>query len=157
MPETYTLQIDGGTLRRGFWIYVWEAITGNGEKLLYVGRTGDNSTPNAQSPFNRMGQHLGNTKNSSMLRNHLDKRGVVPEECQFRLVAHGPSFDEVANNDMDAHMQVRDVVGALEKKLADELKAASYEVMNNVNCTWPRDEALYAQVRPAFAAEFENL
>lgn len=95
MAETYTMQIAGGTLRRGFWLYVWHVTTAGGDELLYVGRTGDNSTPNAQSPFNRMGQHLGNAETSSMLRNHLVKRGVVPEECKFRLVAHGPIFDEV--------------------------------------------------------------
>jgi hypothetical protein len=94
MPRTYTVTIDGRTLHRGFWLYVWEVTAPGGEKLLYVGRTGDNSTPNVQSPFNRMGQHLGNTE-SSMLRNHLVKRDVVPERCQFRLVAHGPIFDEV--------------------------------------------------------------
>jgi len=104
-----------------------------------------------------MGQHLGNTETSSMLRNHLVKRGVVPEECQFRLVAHGPIFDEAPDKTMEAHIEIRDVVGALEKKLADELRAAGYDVMNTVNCTWPLNEELYAQVRPAFAAEFDGM
>jgi hypothetical protein len=119
--QTYTLRIHGATLRRGFWLYVWEVTTATGGKLLYVGRTGDNSAPNAQSPFNRMGQHLGNTESSSMLRNHLVKRGIVPEECEFRLVAHGPIFDEVGDKTMESHAKVRDVVGASEKKLADDL------------------------------------
>lgn len=43
------------------------------------------------------------------------------------------------------------------RSAADELKAAGYEVMNKVNCNWPLDEDLYAQVRDEFAAEFENL
>jgi hypothetical protein len=157
MPQTYTLIIDGATLRRGFWLYVWEVTTPCGQVLLYVGRTGDNSTPNAQSPFNRMGQHLGNAKNSSMLRNHLGAHDIVPEQCQFRLVAHGPVFDEAPNNDMEAHTKIRDVVGALEKRLAEELIDAGYHVMNTVRCNWPLDEDLYAQVRPAFAAHFPNL
>jgi hypothetical protein len=134
MPEAYTLRLDGGTLRRGFWLYVWEATTPQGEVLLYVGRTGDNSTPNAQSPFNRMGQHLGSTKNS-MPRNHLDQNGVVSEQCRFRLVAHGPLFPEVPDNDMEAHVEIRDIVGALEKKLADDLAASGYYVMTTLNAT----------------------
>jgi hypothetical protein len=56
---------------------------------------------------------------------------------------------------MDAHVKVRDVVGALEKKLADELRAAGYDVINDVNCNWPLDEKLYEQIRGAFAAEFD--
>ena len=44
-------------LERGFWLYVW-VIDGAGDTLHYVGRTGDSSSSNAQSPFNRMGQHL---------------------------------------------------------------------------------------------------
>lgn len=47
------------------------------------GRTGDNSSPNAQSPFNRMGQHLGFAKNSSALRTHLGKHGYEPEDCRY--------------------------------------------------------------------------
>ena len=49
MPETFTVTLDGAMLRRGFWLYVWEITTPNGEKVLYVGRTGDSSSPNAQS------------------------------------------------------------------------------------------------------------
>jgi len=43
LPETYTLTIAGATLRRGFWLYVWDAAAPSGDRLLYVGRTGDNS------------------------------------------------------------------------------------------------------------------
>ena len=119
--NTYEVALDGGVLRRGFWLYVWEVTTPDNQKLLYVGRTGDSSSPNAQSPFNRMGQHLGFLKNSSMLRNHLDGREVVVDQCTFRLLAHGPILDEA--DGMDAHKERRDLVGALEKKLAEDLAA----------------------------------
>ena len=33
------MRIDGATLRRGFWLCVWEATTAQGEQLPYVGRT----------------------------------------------------------------------------------------------------------------------
>jgi hypothetical protein len=51
--------------------------------MLYVGRTGDSSSPDAQSPFNRMGQHLAFAKNRSMLRNHLQGRDVSPVSARF--------------------------------------------------------------------------
>ncbi|MFN8160882.1 MAG: hypothetical protein U0R52_07555 [Solirubrobacterales bacterium] len=155
MPNTHTVALDGGTLQRGFWLYTWEVTPPDGEKLLYVGRTGDSSSPNAQSPFNRMGKHLGNLETSSMLRNHLDKRGVLPEQCKFRLVAHGPILEEA--DGMEAHKERRDLIGALEKKLAEDLAAAGYEVMNTVNCLKPLDEEMYAPVHAAFAQEFRGL
>lgn len=109
-PRTYEVTLEGGTLRRGFWLYVWEVVTPHGQKLLYVGRTGDSSSPKAASPFNRMGQHLGSIKASNMLRAHLGKRDVAPEDCVFRFVAHGPILAEAG--DWSGHVPRRDVVGA---------------------------------------------
>lgn len=60
---TQVVEFDGAFLQRGFWLYVWRVIAPNSTEVLYVGRTGDSSSPNAQSPFNRMGQHLGFQKN----------------------------------------------------------------------------------------------
>ena len=94
MPKTFTVTLDGAMLRRGFWLYVWEITTPDGKEVLYVGRTGDNSSPYAQSLFNRLGQNLGTLANASMVRNNLEKRGIDPAQCQFRMVGHGPIFDE---------------------------------------------------------------
>jgi hypothetical protein len=57
-PALHQLSLPGAMLARGFWLYVWEVTTTSGEKWLYVGRTGDSSSPNAQSPFARLSQHL---------------------------------------------------------------------------------------------------
>jgi hypothetical protein len=51
MPKTFSVTLDGAMLRRGFWLYVWEIKTPDGKDVLYVGRTGDNSSPYAQSLF----------------------------------------------------------------------------------------------------------
>lgn len=37
MPDTLSVEFDGGLLRRGFSLYVIEATTPAGDKLLYVG------------------------------------------------------------------------------------------------------------------------
>lgn len=157
MAETFTVTLDGAMLRRGFWLYVWEITTPNDDKVLYVGRTGDSSSPNAQSLFNRMGQNLGTLATSSMVRNNLEKRGVDPIDCQFRMVGRGPVFDEPATKTMETHKPIRDQVAALEKKLADDLTAAGYDVMNIVRSSAVLDETLYEQVRAAFAEEFPGL
>ena len=157
MPETFTVTLDGAMLRRGFWLYVWEITTPEGKNVLYVGRTGDNSSPYAQSLFNRLGQNLGTLTTASMVRNNLEKRGINPAGCRFRMVGHGPVFEEVPDKDFEAHKAVRDKVGAVEKKLAADLKAAGYDVMNEVRWNAPLDKELYEPVRAAFGAEFPGL
>lgn len=62
-PATHCLDFDGRILQCGFWLYVWKITPRTGPAFHYVGRTGDSSSFNAQSPFNRMGQHLGFKKN----------------------------------------------------------------------------------------------
>lgn len=157
MPTTFTVTLDGAMLRRGFWLYVWEITTRDGTKVLYVGRTGDNSSPYAQSLFNRLGQNLGTLTTASMVRNNLNKRGIDPTTCQFRMVGYGPVFAEVPGADFAAHKPVRDKVGAVEKRLAEDLKGAGYDVMNVVRWKAPLDEELYEPVRAAFAVEFPGL
>ena len=156
MPAaTHTLTFTGDILQRGFWLYIWEATTAGGAALHYVGRTGDNSSRFAQSPFVRMGQHLGFAKNSSMLRTHLRAHNVDPEICAYRLVAHGPILDEAA--DFAAHLPKRDLMAGLEKALAEAMAAAGYTVMNTVTTRHPVDAAIFAPIRRAFAAEFPAL
>src|SRR3954452_18566508 len=137
MPEFFNVTLDGAMLRRGFYLYVWEITPPTGGKVLYVGRTGDSSAPNAQSLFNRLGQNLGILATSSMVRNNLEKRGIDPTQCQFEMVGYGPIFDEVPDKTMEAHKPVRDKVGAAEKKLGEDLVAAGYDVMNTIRCSAP--------------------
>jgi hypothetical protein len=154
-PVTQTLSFDGGFLSRGFWIYVWQVLAPGGSELYYVGRTGDSSSLYAQSPFNRMGQHLGFAKNSNMLRKYLGTRDVEPNDCKFRLVAHGPILDEA--EDLETHRERRDRVAGVEKALAEAMKVAGYDVMNIVLCRKTLDEPMFADVRAAFALEFHRL
>lgn len=155
--STQIVQFDGQFLSRGFWLYAWEVSLPSDTTIVYVGRTGDSSSPHAQSPFNRMGQHLGRAVNSSMLRNHLDKQGADPDQCRYRLIAHGPVLPEVATKEMADHKVSRDVVAAMEKQLATDLKDAGYDVVNTVTSKKLLDPDLYAPVRAAFAKELTGL
>jgi hypothetical protein len=155
--EAHELRFDGGILQRGFWLYVWEVTPAGRAPLYYVGRTGDSSSTNAQSPFNRMGQHLGFAKNSNMLRRHLTQHGAAPESCSFRLVALGPLEQEASNPDRRAYDQRRDLVAAMEKALAEFLASSGLEVMNRVASRKVLDEARFKQVRAAFARAFPAL
>jgi hypothetical protein len=152
---THALSIPAAMLERGFWLYVWQVKAPEGE-FLYVGRTGDNSSPYATPPYQRMGQHLGHQKTQNALRKHLEKKGISPERCTaFHLVAHGPLYPQA--KDMEAHKAPRDVVAALEKELAEALMSAGYEVMNTVHCRKPLDAEMFCAVRAAFAAHFSKL
>lgn len=152
---THELSFDGALLSRGFWLYVWEIGTPGGTTLYYVGRTGDSSSANAQSPFNRMGQHLGFNDKSNVLRRHLRGMGIEPGTCSFRLVAHGPILAE--SKDHDEHRKSRDHVAAMEKALTDGMTRAGYQVINTVNCKQRLDEETFATVKAAFAEHFPRL
>lgn len=153
--ELHTLTLPGPMLQRGFWLYVWRVKADKGQ-FLYVGRTGDSSSPHATPPYQRMGQHLGHQKAQNMLRQNLEKKGIEPELCtSFELVAYGPMFPEA--EDMAAHREPRDTMAALEKALALALKDAGYDVLNEVKSRKRLDRDLLRQVLHAFAAHFPRL
>ena len=152
---THAVTFSGELLQRGFWLYLWEIKTPEQTYLYYAGRTGDSSSSNAQSPFNRMGQHLGFNDKSNVLRRHLKKRGIAPEKCEFRLVAYGPILGEAMTQ--SEHRQVRDIIAALEKALAEAMTEAGYTLINTVGCRMPLDEKRFKAVRAAFAAHFPKL
>jgi hypothetical protein len=112
-----------------------------------------------------MGQHLGGSKNQNALRRQLEVRGIAPEDClSFHFIAHGPLYPEIerASGDshrvrMTAHTAVRDIVAPMEKVLADDLRAAGYDVLNTVGCKKPLDRELWRPVRRAFEAHFPGL
>jgi hypothetical protein len=167
-PATHTITLPGALLERGFWLYVWRVESPLGQ-FLYVGRTGDNSSPNASAPYTRMGQHLGSIDNQNALHNHLVKRQIDPGQCTFHMIAHGPIHPEVErpadknerktrrNELFNVHLPIRNKVGALERVLAEALAAAGYTVLNTVKWKHTHEPAAWAAVQDAFSAEFPRL
>lgn len=151
----HSLSFAGGLLQRGFWLYVWEITAGDGMTLYYVGRTGDSSSINAQSPFNRLVQHLGFALASNMLRQHLQGKGITAEKCDFRFMAYGPIMEEASTE--EKHRERRDITGALEKALAVALKDSGYDVLNTVKCRRMPDQNRWDKVRNAFAVYFPKI
>ncbi len=139
------MEFSGKLLKRGFWLYVWD-IREDRRHHVHVGRTGDSSSPNASSPFRRIGQHLDlrvTAKGNALLR-QLKKAQVNPESCTFEMTAIGPIFEE--QETMSEHKPLRDKTAALESALALELKRRGYNVLG----THPRaaevDPGLYEQL-----------
>lgn len=160
----HRVTLPGPMLQRGFWLYVWRVQTPVGERL-YVGRTGDSSSPHATAPYTRMGQHLGFSKAQNSLRRLLTEAGVEPENCgQFDLISYGPIFPEIGmtkeqlrHEQMLLHTPVRDQMAGLEKKLRDALVAAGYKVLNVVHSKKQYDTAHWNAVQKAFAKHFPEL
>ncbi len=156
-PSTHLVTLPGLILERGFWLYVLRAETLHGE-FLYVGRTGDNSSPFATQPYQRMGQHLGHQRTVNMLRRYLEARDIRPEHCKaLHMVSYGPIFPETIGKDMALHKPVRDIMAALEKALAEALSEAGYNVFNTVRSRKPLDTERWGVVREAFAEYFPRL
>lgn len=162
-PALHTLSFPGAMVQRGFWLYVWRVQLPESE-VLYVGRTGDNSSPHATAPYTRMGQHLGNIKTQNALRKHLKARGVEPQDCEkFELIAFGPLYPEVSDPNLDRkglfqlHQPFRNIVGAQERELARELKNAGYDVLNTVKWRHEPDLKLRDDIRDEFATHFPKL
>ncbi|NMH60319.1 hypothetical protein [Alteromonas ponticola] len=117
---SYKMKFSGQVLERGFWLYVWK-ICYESNSYFYVGRTGDSSSPNAASPFNRIGQHLDfrmNAKGSSMAK-RLKQAGIDPVRSEFEMIALGPFFEE--QSDFEAHKPKRDFMATLEVEAANFL------------------------------------
>jgi hypothetical protein len=111
-----------------------------------------------------MGQHLGTVKTQNALRSHLEKREIDILACSFELIAHGPIYPEVADlpgasrtDLMKEHLPIRNLVGAMEKALAEELREAGYTVLNQVKWSHRHDPAVWGLVRAAFAEKFPRL
>jgi hypothetical protein len=132
-----TMSFDGALLKRGFWLYVWR-IEAAARHVLYVGRTGDSSSPNASSPFRRIGQHLDPSPNAkgNALARQLEKAAIDPTTCTFEMMAFGPVFPEQSS--MEEHKVYRDRAAALERALADHLTAQGHTVIG----THPRPRLL---------------
>ena len=159
MPaSTHVLTFPGAIDERGFWLYVWRIETPQAPKgiVLYVGCTGDTGSVNASSPLARMGQHLGTNSRENALRRHLEECGIDPELCtEFKMVSYGPLFPE--EKERSKHMRRWRRVAALEKKLADTLRSAEYDVLNEVNWKQALDQKLWHEVREAFSKPFPEL
>jgi hypothetical protein len=125
--KTFSMTFDGSVLNRGFWIYIWDIHST--DRFLYVGRTGDSSSPNASSPFSRISQHLNfraSAKGNSIAKRLLE-RNIFPNACSYEMIAIGPIFPEQDN--FEAHIPYRDKMATLEKFVADLLCSKGYSVL----------------------------
>lgn len=142
---TQFLSFRGPLLQRGFWLYTWE-ISHEAHKMYYVGRTGDSSSKNANSPFSRVGMHFDirpNAKANSLLR-RLKSEGLSPDACEYRMVAVGPLYPEQA--DFEAHKPYRNIVATLEHELAKTLLSRGLKVLGKHHPSAALDEALFQHV-----------
>jgi hypothetical protein len=124
----YEMSFEGEVLQRGFWLYVWEIVFSQ-KTYIYVGRTGDSSSPHASSPFNRIGQHLdfrANARGNSLAKRLMEAK-VDPKRSKFRMLALGPLFKE--QNLFEAHKPYRDQMATFEYETAEYLRTMKFNVL----------------------------
>lgn len=150
----HKIRFDGKMLNRGFWLYVIDVRSTN-RRYLYLGRTGDSSSPNAASPFMRIGRHLEfkpNAKGNTLVRN-LWSVGVDPSNATFCMIAVGPLFPEQEN--MTEHKPIRDRMAALERDVAQVLRADGFEVLGSHSSHSSTEPRLLEEVLALLKDELE--
>jgi len=128
ITKSFQMAFDGQILKRGFWLYILE-IRHKNQKYLYIGRTGDSSSPNASSPFNRIGQHLDtrpNAKGNSLSR-RLQESNINPQNSRFRMLSIGPLFPE--QETFEDHKPLRDKMATIEHEIAQYLRENNFNVL----------------------------
>ena len=156
MLPSHSMRFDGRILARGFWLYVWEIVHTAG-RCYYIGRTGDSSSPHAQSPFVRVGEHLNsgaNAKANSMAK-QLRAAKIDPVACSFEMVGIGPIFPE--QNTMAAHKPIRDRMSAVERDLAGFIRSRGYTVIGQHQSNAPAEPALLRQILDVIEARFPEI
>ena len=150
------MKFDGKLLDRGFWLYVWR-ISAPIKTCLYVGRTGDSSSRYANSPFNRIGQHLDfrKTAKGNAMARQLKYEGINPRDCSFEMLAIGPIFPE--QNTFENHKPYRDKVAALEKAASIYLKNRGYAVIGDHRASHEPDANIFAKVTGLLDNEFPDI
>ncbi len=153
MLHSYCMSFSGQLLKRGFWLYIWRIDKPN-SRHLYVGRTGDSSSPHASSPFKRIGEHLDVRRGSkgNALGKQLRRAGLDSHDCTFEMVAFGPIFPEQPT--FEEHVPLRDKMAALERAVADELRRRGYTVLGTHPRVGVSDASLFDDIRQVLDSKF---
>ena len=155
MLKSYKMKFDGAVLERAFWLYVWDIKAPKAE-YLYVGRTGDSSSPRAASPVSRISQHLDfgpKAKGSSIVK-RLAEKEIKPSSCSFEMLAIGPLFPE--QKLFASHKLFRDKMATLEHRLAHHLRTLGYDVLGTHRLGSELDEEWFEQVLAIIAERFPS-
>jgi len=149
------MSFDGALLERGYWIYTILIYHRSGKKYLYIGRTGDNSSKNAGSPFQRVANHLNLLPSAPMnaIKRLIEQNEYKPSECQFRLIAVGPLFPERKD---ESHWPIRNKMTALEKSVADHFRSKGYDVIGGHKDNDAKDPQLTKKVVEALEPEIQK-
>ncbi len=149
--SAHSFEIDGRLLKRGFWVYAVR-IQVRSRLFVYVGRTGDTSSPNASPPLSRVSAHFNlkdAARGNSLVRN-LKKRNISPQACRYSFFAVGPIYPEASS--MHRRRPVRDRMAALEASVARLLSDRGYTVLGAHPRLKPLTRALPRSVLKVFSS-----
>lgn len=170
MPKMHKTSISGEVAKvseRGFWLYVWRVHLASGKECLYVGRTGDSSSPYAASPYKRIGQHLQKEgKANALYRRLIDKKIKLADCKSHEIFSYGPIYPEIGctkgqnkKEQFEKHKPYRDIIAVLEKNLCDSL-SENYCVLNEVKLKNENNEDAknqWPKIKKAFSTHFPKI
>ena len=150
------MSFDGTLLGRGYWIYAIIIYYKSNEMYLYIGRTGDNSSANAGSPFQRVMDHFNLRQSVPMntIKDLIKKNEHEFSNIYFRLLAVGPLSPE--QKDYESHKPIRNKMTALEKYVADYFVSKGYNVIGKHDDNEAKDQELNAKVIEALEPQIEK-
>ena len=153
LAQTYPIDIPVPIIQYGYFLYVWEVTTAEGNLILYVGRTGDDVYIVANPPIVRIGQHLGQGPGAALV-NNLNNMGVnVREAAGLRIVIHGPIFPPPEGDEDAANARVI-AMAALERALRDALEHNGYIIVGMHPNNWDLCHHCWQGVQEAFGQHF---
>lgn len=150
------MTFDGTLLDRGFWIYAIRLTGASGKNYLYIGRTGDNSSKNAASPFQRIVNHLNlrPSAKANSLAKLITKHRILTATTHFRMTAVGPLFPE--QMDFESHKPIRNQMTAIEKAVADHFRSKGYDILGKHDDNPAKNPEMTRQVIAALEEDFEE-
>lgn len=151
----HELRFSGRILARGYWLYVVEVAVTNARTIYYVGRTGDSSSICSQSPFHRVGQHLGGNTKVNALTKYILGKHINISNCDYRFVTIGPIFPDAKGND-ERHQTRKKANSALEKHIAELFLQQRREV-NTVHSRCSAEKKLLEAVERACKKAFPQV
>ena len=144
--RTLSLAFDGAILRRGYWIYVVQVRCGR-RQFYYVGRTGDSSSANAASLFTRLSNHLNlspKAKANALARKLRDRR-LDASKARYRV--WGLRMDWPEPKSFRSHIPGRNKAAAIEREVAEWLRAKGYSVVGQHDSRTTPDRNLLRRVK----------
>ncbi|HTA27185.1 MAG TPA: hypothetical protein VK809_05320 [Bacteroidia bacterium] len=123
--EIFTFEIPGHSSRREWVIYVIVATHKvSAQRLLYVGKTGDNRA-GCNPIVSRIGNHFSYNKIHSQLRNKMEEKKFITTDFNYKVF-----YTTFGAYDVESHQKGRKRINELERELIEIIYKTTKQLLN---------------------------